>query len=183
MNFLLLCIQSLVCVLCVLTVKRLGIISFRNFDMADAKAWFPISCLLVAVIYTGSKSLVSPTPTNVPSCRVDSRVIERQFCPPAAIPDYPRLYHLQKLDHHPHRACHLISFGRPIPERRTQAYGEVLWFGGRVTALTLVSFIFMVRKNGVGEILSRRSDLCRSFHLSLRRGVTLRKYHLLPKVA
>lgn len=25
--------------------------------MKDAKAWFPISCLLVAVIYTGSKSL------------------------------------------------------------------------------------------------------------------------------
>ena len=103
MNFLLLCIQSLVCVLCVLTVKRLGIISFRNFDMADAKAWFPISCLLVAVIYTGSKSLVSPT--NVLSCHVDGRVIERQF---AAIPDHPRLYHFQKLDHHPHRACYLI---------------------------------------------------------------------------
>ena len=26
-----------------------------------------------------------------------------------------------------------------------QAYGEVLWFGGRVTGLTLVSFFFMVR--------------------------------------
>jgi GDP-mannose transporter len=33
-----------------------------------------------------------------------------------------------------------------MPERRAQAYGEVLWFGGRVTALTLVSFMFMVRK-------------------------------------
>jgi GDP-mannose transporter len=60
MNFLLLCMQSLVCVLCVSTVKKFGVISFRNFDTADAKAWFPISCLLVAVIYTGSKSLVSP---------------------------------------------------------------------------------------------------------------------------
>jgi GDP-mannose transporter len=30
--------------------------------MADAKAWFPISFLLVAVIYTGSKSLVSAQP-------------------------------------------------------------------------------------------------------------------------
>jgi len=29
---------------------------------------------------------------------------------------------------------------------RSQAYGEVIWFGGRVTALTLVSFIFMVRE-------------------------------------
>lgn len=58
MNFLLLCIQSSVCVLCVLTVKKLRIISFRNFDVADAKAWFPISFLLVTVIYSGSKSLV-----------------------------------------------------------------------------------------------------------------------------
>ena len=57
MNFLLLCIQSLVCVACVAAVKRLGIISFRNFDVQDAKTWFPISFMLVSVIYTGSKSL------------------------------------------------------------------------------------------------------------------------------
>lgn len=30
----------------------------RDFDMKDARAWWPISTLLVAVIYTGSKSLV-----------------------------------------------------------------------------------------------------------------------------
>lgn len=59
MNFLLLCIQSIVCVSCVGLVKKAGIISFRAFDMKDAKAWFPISFLLVSVIYTGSKSLVS----------------------------------------------------------------------------------------------------------------------------
>ena len=58
MNFLLLCIQSFVCVACVYIVKKLGVISFRDFDMKDAKAWFPISFLLVSVIYTGSKSLV-----------------------------------------------------------------------------------------------------------------------------
>lgn len=58
MNFLLLCIQSTVCVFCVTVVKKLGIITFRPFDVADAKAWFPISFLLVSVIYTGSKSLV-----------------------------------------------------------------------------------------------------------------------------
>jgi GDP-mannose transporter len=58
MNFLLLCIQSFVCVTCVAIVKKLGIISFRSFDWQDAKAWFPISFLLVSVIYTGSKSLV-----------------------------------------------------------------------------------------------------------------------------
>jgi len=110
MNFLLLTIQSLVCVLCVLTVKKLGVISFRNFDMADAKAWFPISCLLVAVIYTGSKSL--------------------QFL---TIPVYTIFKNLTII---------LI------------AYGEVLWFGGRVSALTLVSFIFMV----VSSVIAAWSD-------------------------
>ena len=59
MNFLLLCIQSSFCVACVSLVKILGIISFRDFDKKDAKMWFPISFLLVSVIYTGSKSLVS----------------------------------------------------------------------------------------------------------------------------
>ncbi len=61
MNFLLLCIQSTVCVACVDLAKKIGVISFRDFDMKDAKAWFPISSLLVSVIYTGSKSLVSST--------------------------------------------------------------------------------------------------------------------------
>jgi GDP-mannose transporter len=59
MTFLLLCIQSLVCVASVAVVKKAGIISFRDFDIQDAKAWFPISFMLVSVIYTGSKSLVS----------------------------------------------------------------------------------------------------------------------------
>jgi GDP-mannose transporter len=58
MTFLLLCIQSSVCAACVAAVKQMGIISFRDFDMQDAKAWFPISFMLVSVIYTGSKSLV-----------------------------------------------------------------------------------------------------------------------------
>ncbi|KAK8844070.1 GDP-mannose transporter 1 [Kwoniella newhampshirensis] len=57
MTFLLLAIQSAVCVLAVFSVKRLGYITFRDFDKNDAKAWWPISTLLVAVIYTGSKSL------------------------------------------------------------------------------------------------------------------------------
>jgi GDP-mannose transporter len=36
------------------------------------------------------------------------------------------------------------SHDHSIPDHQ-QAYGEVLWFGGRVTGLTLVSFFFMVR--------------------------------------
>jgi len=57
MNFLLLAMQSVVCVACVLIAKKVGVIRFRPFDLEDAKAWFPISFLLVSVIYTGSKSL------------------------------------------------------------------------------------------------------------------------------
>lgn len=111
MNFLLLCIQSSVCCGCVLMVKRLGIISFRDFDMKDAKTWFPISFLLVLVIYTGSKSL--------------------QFL---SIPVYTIFKNLTII---------LI------------AYGEVLWFGGRVTALTFMSFILMV----VSSIIAAWSDV------------------------
>jgi len=116
MNFLLLCIQSTVCVLCVSTVKKLRLISFRSFDVADAKAWFPISFLLVTVIYSGSKSL--------------------QFL---TIPVYTIFKNLTII---------LI------------AYGEVLWFGGRVTALTLVSFIFMV----VSSVIAAWSDISHASH-------------------
>lgn len=35
------------------------LMTVRDFDKNDAKAWWPVSALLVAVIYTGSKSLVS----------------------------------------------------------------------------------------------------------------------------
>jgi len=111
MNFLLLCMQSTVCVFCVMVVKKLGIITFRRFDWDDAKAWFPISFLLVSVIYTGSKSL--------------------QFL---TIPVYTIFKNLTII---------LI------------AYGEVLWFGGRVTALTLVSFIFMV----ISSVIAAWSDV------------------------
>jgi len=58
MNFLLLAMQSIVCVSCVLAARKIGLIRFRRFASKDAKAWFPISALLVSVIYTGSKSLV-----------------------------------------------------------------------------------------------------------------------------
>lgn len=57
MTCVLLFIQSSVCVLCVSVCKRLGIITYKDFNFEHAKAWFPISSFLVAVIYTGSKSL------------------------------------------------------------------------------------------------------------------------------
>lgn len=111
MNFLLLCIQSSVCVACVMVFKKLGVISFRSFDTKDAKMWFPISFLLVMVIYTGSKSL--------------------QYL---SIPVYTIFKNLTII---------LI------------AYGEVLWFGGRVTGLTLVSFMLMV----VSSLIAAWADI------------------------
>jgi len=111
MNFLLLFIQSTVCVGCVWLSKTAGLISFRDFDMVDAKKWFPISFLLVLVIYTGSKSL--------------------QFL---SIPVYTIFKNLTII---------LI------------AYGEVLWFGGRVTGLTLGSFVLMV----VSSIIAAWADI------------------------
>lgn len=111
MNFLLLCLQSIVCVACVWLSKKANLISFRDFDIGDAKQWFPISFLLVLVIYTGSKSL-----QNLP------------------IPVYTIFKNLTII---------LI------------AYGEVLWFGGRVTGLTLGSFVLMV----VSSIIAAWSDI------------------------
>jgi len=119
MNFLLLTIQSVVCVACVTVVKRAGIISFRDFDMQSAKTWFPISLLLVSVIYTGSKSL--------------------QFL---SIPVYTIFKNLTII---------LI------------AYGEVIWFGGRVTGLTLVSFIFMV----ISSVIAAWADVSSALESSL----------------
>ncbi|KAG8903906.1 GDP-mannose transporter into the lumen of the Golgi [Tulasnella sp. 403] len=111
MNFLLLALQSIFCILCVVISKRLGLISFRDFDLEDAKKWFPISFLLVCVIYTGSKSL--------------------QFL---SIPVYTIFKNLTII---------LI------------AYGEVIWFGGAVTRLTLGSFILMV----ISSIIAAWSDI------------------------
>jgi len=100
MTFLLLSLQSIVCIICVVVVKKLRVISFRDFNIQDAKAWLPVSALLVVVIYTGSKSLQYLT-----------------------IPVYTIFKNLTII---------LI------------AYGEVMWFGGRITGLTMVSFLLMI---------------------------------------
>jgi hypothetical protein len=67
MTCVLLFIQSSVCVLCVAICKQMGIISYKDFELDTAKKWFPISSFLVAVIYTGSKSLVSIWPLKASS--------------------------------------------------------------------------------------------------------------------
>ncbi|CAG8612214.1 1675_t:CDS:2 [Rhizophagus irregularis] len=64
MNFLLLGIQSIVCVVLLRAFKMLNLVSFREFDLALSRKWFPIAMLLVAMIYTGSKSISRLTMTS-----------------------------------------------------------------------------------------------------------------------
>jgi len=92
--------QSIVCIVAIQSLKLLGFASFRDFNTDEARKWFPISLLLIGMIYTGSKAL--------------------QFL---SIPVYTIFKNLTII---------LI------------AYGEVLWFGGSVTSMTLLSFGLMV---------------------------------------
>lgn len=125
MTFLLLCIQSSVCSAVVYACKRAGLITFRDFDSKDAKTWFPISFLLVWVIYTGSKSL--------------------QFL---SIPIYTIFKNLTII---------LI------------AYGEKIWFGGRITTLTFISFVFMV----LSSLIAASADISFSIPTSMSTGTPL----------
>ncbi|KAF7717843.1 GDP-mannose transporter [Penicillium ucsense] len=100
LNFLLLMVQSVVCILAIQTCKSMGLITYRDFSSDEAKKWFPITLLLIGMIYTGSKAL--------------------QFL---SIPVYTIFKNLTII---------LI------------AYGEVLWFGGSVSNMSLFSFGLMV---------------------------------------
>ncbi|PNS16153.1 hypothetical protein CAC42_4554 [Sphaceloma murrayae] len=100
LNFFLLCVQSVVCIAAITTCKTAGVITFRDFNSDEARKWFPISLLLIGMIYTSTKAL--------------------QFL---SIPVYTIFKNLTII---------LI------------AYGEVLWFGGSVTGMALVSFGLMV---------------------------------------
>jgi GDP-mannose transporter len=79
--------------------------------MDEARKWFPISLLLISMIYTGSKAI--------------------QFL---SVPVYTIFKNLTII---------LI------------AYGEVLWFGGSVTNMTLFSFGLMV----VSSIVAAWADI------------------------
>ncbi|KAL2020267.1 hypothetical protein VTK56DRAFT_8591 [Thermocarpiscus australiensis] len=101
LNFFYLAVQSLVCTLAILLSKQTGLLkNLAPFDPTKAKRWFPISLLLVGMIYTGAKAL--------------------QFL---SVPVYTIFKNLTII---------------------VIAYGEVLWFGGSVTPLTLLSFGLMV---------------------------------------
>ncbi|KAF1915370.1 hypothetical protein BDU57DRAFT_518312 [Ampelomyces quisqualis] len=100
LNFFLLCIQSIVCVAAISMCKAGGVISYRDFKTDEAKKWFPISLLLIGMIYTSTWALKY-----------------------LSIPVYTIFKNLTTI---------LI------------AYGEVLWFGGSVTPMSLFSFGLMV---------------------------------------
>ncbi|KAI6796080.1 GDP-mannose transporter [Hortaea werneckii] len=100
LNFFLLCVQSVVCIVAIQACKQAGLITFRDFNTDEARKWFPISVLLIGMIYTSTKAL--------------------QFL---SIPVYTIFKNLTII---------LI------------AYGEVLWFGGSVTSMALLSFGLMV---------------------------------------
>lgn len=57
LNFFLLAIQSIVCIIAIATLKFFGVITYRKFNTNEAKKWSPIAFLLVIMIYTSSKAL------------------------------------------------------------------------------------------------------------------------------
>ncbi|KAH8653651.1 GDP-mannose transporter [Xylariales sp. PMI_506] len=101
LNLFYLAVQSIVCIATIEACRQMGMIkNLAPFDVNKAKRWFPISLLLVGMIYTGIKAL--------------------QFL---SVPVYTIFKNLTII---------------------VIAYGEVLWFGGSVTPLTLLSFGLMV---------------------------------------
>ncbi|KAF2854393.1 UDP-galactose transporter [Plenodomus tracheiphilus IPT5] len=57
LNFFLLCVQSIVCVAAIAICKAAGFITYRDFNSDEAKKWFPISLLLIGMIYTSTWAL------------------------------------------------------------------------------------------------------------------------------
>jgi UDP-galactose transporter len=57
LNFFLLCVQSVVCVVAIQVCKSSGLINYRDFNSDEARKWFPVSLLLIGTIYTSTKAL------------------------------------------------------------------------------------------------------------------------------
>ncbi|KAL8771307.1 MAG: hypothetical protein Q9209_003212 [Squamulea sp. 1 TL-2023] len=57
LNFFLLAVQSVVCVVAIQMCKSTGIITYRDFNTDEARKWFPVSLLLIGTIYTSTKAL------------------------------------------------------------------------------------------------------------------------------
>ncbi|KAI1354566.1 hypothetical protein F5Y01DRAFT_254375 [Xylaria sp. FL0043] len=114
LNFFYLAVQSTVCIVTIQILKQIGVITnLAPFDTNKGRRWFPISLLLVGMIYTSTKSL--------------------QFL---SVPVYTIFKNLTII---------------------VIAYGEVLWFGGSVTPLALLSFGLMVLSSVVAAWADTRS--------------------------
>ncbi|EHA54074.1 GDP-mannose transporter into the lumen of the Golgi [Pyricularia oryzae] len=117
LNFFYLAVQAIVCIIAILFCKQIGIITnLAPFDNVKAKKWFPVSLLLVGMIYTSTKAL--------------------QFL---SVPVYTIFKNLT-----------IIAI----------AYGEVLWFGGSVSPLALVSFGLMV----LSSVVAAWADIQSAIH-------------------
>ncbi|RKU41012.1 GDP-mannose transporter into the lumen of the Golgi [Coniochaeta pulveracea] len=115
--FFYLAIQSIVCIVTIMICKQLGMIkTLAPFDTTKAKKWFPISLLLVGMIYTGAKAL--------------------QYL---SVPVYTIFKNLTII---------------------VIAYGEVLWFGGSVTPMALLSFGLMV----LSSVFAAWADIQAAIH-------------------
>ncbi|KAI1412978.1 UDP-galactose transporter [Hypoxylon sp. FL1857] len=114
LNFFYLAVQSIVCIVTIVVLKQIGLITnLAPFDVNKGKRWFPVSLLLVGMIYTSTKSL--------------------QYL---SVPVYTIFKNLTTI---------------------VIAYGEVLWFGGSVTPLALLSFGLMVLSSIVAAWADTRS--------------------------
>lgn len=92
--------QSLVGVILVLLAQQLNWIQLRGLNRRDVGLWFPISFLLAAVIYTGSKAL----------------------------------QHLKVSVYTIFKNLTIVLI----------AYGETIWFSGKITGLTGAAFALMI---------------------------------------
>ncbi|KID75184.1 GDP-mannose transporter, partial [Metarhizium brunneum ARSEF 3297] len=120
LNFFYLAIQAVVCIAAISVCKSLGLIqNLAPFDRNKARKWFPISLLLVGMIYTSTKAL--------------------QFL---SVPVYTIFKNLTII---------------------VIAYGEVLWFGGSVTPLALLSFGLMVLSSVVAAWADIQSAIAGDF--------------------
>ncbi|KAI5457916.1 hypothetical protein BGZ63DRAFT_363818 [Mariannaea sp. PMI_226] len=120
LNFFYLAVQAIVCIATITVCKQAGLIkSLAPFETERAKKWFPVSLLLVGMIYTGTKSL--------------------QFL---SVPVYTIFKNLTII---------------------VIAYGEVLWFGGNVTPMSLLSFGLIVLSSVVAAWADIQSALAGDF--------------------
>lgn len=116
LNLFYLAVQAIVCTTAITICKKVGLIrNLAPFDPDKAKKWFPVSVLLVGMIYTSTKAL--------------------QFL---SVPVYTIFKNLTII---------------------VIAYGEVLWFGGSVTSLALLSFGLMVLSSVVAAWADIQSAL------------------------